>query len=217
MRLCRQILFHLNKGKYMSQRQYKYRAFISYSHQDAKWGDWLHKALETYSVPKAIRGKANRDGKVPDKLFPIFRDREELPTATDLGAVISNAIQESAYLIVICSPRSAKSMWVNQEIINFKALGRENRVLAIIVDGEPNAADKPEMKEFECFPEALKFVVGSDGKLSSERTEPIAADARVGKDGKKNALIKLVSGLLGVNYDDLKQREKTRRRNRRIS
>lgn len=201
----------------MSPQQYKYKAFISYSHQDAKWGDWLHKALESYTVPKAIRGKTNRDGKVPDKLFPVFRDREELPTATDLGAVISNAIQESAYLIVICSPRSAKSMWVNQEIINFKALGRENRVLAIIVDGEPNGLDKPGMEDIECFPEALRYVVGDDGKLSSERTEPIAADARVGKDGKKNALIKLISGLLGVNYDDLKQREKTRLRNRRIS
>jgi hypothetical protein len=200
----------------MSDSPFKYKAFISYSHQDAKWGDWLHKALETYNIPKAIRGKPNRDGKVPDKLFPIFRDREELPTATDLGAVISNAIEGSAYLIVICSPRSAKSMWVNQEIINFKRLGRENRVLAIIVDGEPNGIDKPGMEDIECFPEALKYVVGEDGELSSERTEPIAADAREGKDGKKNALVKLLAGLLGVNYDDLKQREKKRQQQRKI-
>jgi hypothetical protein len=38
----------------MPPKHYKYKAFISYSHQDKKWGDWLHKALETYRVPKGL-------------------------------------------------------------------------------------------------------------------------------------------------------------------
>src|SRR5476649_910364 len=32
--------------------QPKYRAFLSYSHRDAKWADWLHKRLEGYRPPK---------------------------------------------------------------------------------------------------------------------------------------------------------------------
>ena len=41
--------------------EFKYWAFISYSHQDKAWGDWLHKALETYRVPKRIVGRASRE------------------------------------------------------------------------------------------------------------------------------------------------------------
>src|SRR5437016_6755700 len=83
----------------------KYWAFLSYSHADKKWGDWLHKALETYRVPRRLVGKESRDGKVPPRVFPIFRDREELPISADLGSNINEALQESRYLIVICSPR----------------------------------------------------------------------------------------------------------------
>ena len=60
----------------MPPKHYKYKAFISYSHQDKKWGDWLHKALETYRVPKGLVGKETRYGSVPNRLFPVFRDRE---------------------------------------------------------------------------------------------------------------------------------------------
>lgn len=192
----------------------KYWAFISYSHRDAKWGNWLHQALETYKVPKDLIGmETQRGDDVPKRIFPVFRDREELPTAVDLGDVIQNALKESRYLIVICSPHSAQSQWVNQEILNFKKLGKENRILSFIVEGEPNAADGKAgfEPEAECFPPALKFKLGPDGELSGERTEPIAADARPGKDGRTNALLKLVSGVIGVSYDLLAQRDKRRR------
>jgi hypothetical protein len=193
----------------------KYWAFLSYSHTDKKWGDWLHKALETYRVPRRLVGKDSRNGKIPARLFPIFRDREELPVSADLGSNINEALRESRYLIVICSPRSAQSRWVGEEIKTFKRLGREDRILALIVDGEPNASDgKPGFKvENECFHKAMRYRM-VDGEPSEVRSEPIAADAREGKDGKPNAKLKLLAGLLGVNYDDLKQREQERRRRR---
>ena len=77
---------------------------------------------------------------MPARIFPVFRDREELPTAVDLGEIINGSLAQSRYLIVICSPASARSQWVNQEIIQFKRLGGENRVLTIIVEAEPNAS-----------------------------------------------------------------------------
>jgi WD40 repeat protein len=191
----------------------RYWAFISYSHTDKDWGDWLHKALETYRVPRRLVGKASRDGTVPDRLFPIFRDREELPVSADLGSNINEALRESRYLIVICSPRSAQSQWVDQEVRNFKMLGREDRVLALIVDGEPNASEgKPGVQPAdECFPSSMRYRLTEGGTLSPERTEPIAADARPGKDGKENAKLKLLAGLLGIAYDELKQRDHERR------
>ena len=81
---------------------FKYWAFISYSHQDRAWGDWLHKSLEQYRVPSRLIGRASRDEKIPARLFPIFRDRDELPSSADLGGVINEALAASRYQIVIC-------------------------------------------------------------------------------------------------------------------
>ena len=198
-------------------KSYQYKAFISYSHADKKWGDWLHKKLEAFRVPKALVGKQSTYyNYLPHRLIPIFRDREELSTSAYLGAMIDTALQESSHLIVICSPRAAKSKWVNQEILQFKRMGKANRILCLIVDGEPYGAEKPELGLEECFPQAIKFKLGSDGNLSSSPAEPIAGDAREGKDGKENALLKLVAGLLGVGFDQLKQRQALRRRKRLI-
>jgi len=201
----------------MERAPRKYRAFISYSHRDKAWADWLHKGLERYKVPKSLVGRETSPGEaVPARIFPVFRDREELPTAVDLGEIINRALEQSHYLIVICSPASARSLWVNREIIQFKRLGNENRVLAIIVEGEPNASGNPGFTvEQECFPEALRYKLGGNGQLSSEPNEPIAADARVHADGKANAFLRLVAGLLGLHYDDLKRRDEAQQRKRR--
>src|SRR5580658_2128832 len=187
---------------------YKYKAFLSYSHRDKGWGDWLHKALESYRVPRRLVGTAGRDGPLPAKLFPVFRDREELSSSSDLNDQIKAALAQSAYLIVVCSPNSANSHWVNEEILAFKRMGREDRVLALIVDGEPDAADKAGMEGTrECFPRGLKYKLGPEGDFRDVRAEPIAADARREGDGKENAKLKLIAGLLGVGYDMLKRRE----------
>lgn len=192
----------------------KYWAFISYSQRDKEWSGWLQRAIETYRVPRRLVGRPSRDGAVPRRLFPVFRDREELPTSADLGSNIEEALRASRYLIVVCSSNAALSRWVNEEVRGFKAMGREDRVLAIIVDGEPNASDKPDAVVPECFPPALRYRVGSDGALTQERTEPIAADARPDRDGRSNAQLKILAGLLGVGFDELRQRERTRRQRR---
>lgn len=196
--------------------QFKYHAFISYSHADRAWGDWLHKALETYPIPSRLVGRETTAGVIPKSLAPIFRDRDELPSATDLNRKVNEALAQSANLIVICSPRSATSRWVNEEILGFKRLGRAERVFCLIVDGEPNASDLPGLAAEECFARALRFQINADGDLTDQPTEPIAADARAGKDGKSNAKLKLISGLLDVGYDELRQREQ-QRRNRRMA
>ncbi|MCP5246105.1 MAG: ankyrin repeat domain-containing protein [Burkholderiales bacterium] len=194
----------------------KYKAFISYSHRDSKWGEWLHKSLETYRVPKTVVGSYGRDGKIAQRIGVFFRDREELPTSHNLGEAILNALKDSQYLIVICSPSSAQSMWVNQEIIEFKKMNGEDRIFALVVDGEPNATDR-NSPDNEAFPSALRFQINPDGTLSDSRVEPIAADAKSSGDGKENAKLKLLAGLLGIGFDDLKQREKRRQKQRFVT
>jgi tetratricopeptide (TPR) repeat protein len=177
---------------------------------------WLHKSLESYRPPKQLVGTKTSRGEVPRRLNPVFRDREELASATDLGEVITTALRESACQIVICSPNAARSKWVNEEILAFKRLGREDRIFCLIVAGEPNATDMPGREHEECFPPALRFQLTADGTLGSSRTEPIAADARPGKDGRFAAKLKLIAGVLGVGFDALRRREQ-QRRNRRLA
>lgn len=114
-------------------------------------------------------------------------------------------------MLVLCSPAAAHSRWVNEEILAFKRLGRGERIVALIVDGEPTAGDGPE----QCFPPALRLRLREDGQLSEQPVEPIAADAREIGDGPRRARRKVQAALLGVHYDKLVQREQ-QRRNRRL-
>ena len=98
----------------MNNSDFKYWAFISYSHADEEWAKWLHKSIETYRVPRKIVGRATPQGEVPKRLFPVFRDREELPGASDLGGKLQDALKTSRALIVVCSPKSAVSKWVHE-------------------------------------------------------------------------------------------------------
>ena len=197
----------------MSNSDFKYWAFISYSHADEEWAKWLHKSIETYRVPRKIVGRDTAQGQISRRLFPVFRDREELPGASDLGGKLQDALTKSRSLIVICSPKSAVSKWVNEEVKTYKSFGRAGRVFCLITDGEPNAP--PDSGLLECFPPAVRFQV-IDGQVTTEPAEPIAADARPGKDGKTNALLKLLSGVMGVGYDELRRRERQRQRQRQV-
>lgn len=182
--------------------QFHYKAFISYSHQDEPHAVWLHHALESYRVPRRLAGLKGQRGTVPGKLTPVFRDRDELSSATDLSEKITTALDESESLIVICSPASARSHWVNEEIRLFKTLGRADRIFCVIVDGDPQS-DEPGKA---CFPPAL--LENEDGL----KHEPLAADLRKWVDGKHLAKLKLVAGILGIRLDELRRRELQRKR-----
>ncbi len=193
---------------------FRYRAFISYSHQDKAWADWLHRSLEAYRIPQRLVGQVTAAGMVPRRLLPVFRDRDELASATDLGRKVNEALSESANLVVICSPHSAQSHWVNEEVLAFKRIGHADRIFCLIVDGEPNTSDIAGREAEECFAPALRFEWDGAAGLSDQRTEPIAADARPGKDGRNNAKLKLIAGLLDIGFDKLKQREQQRHQRR---
>ncbi|WP_284386883.1 toll/interleukin-1 receptor domain-containing protein [Algimonas ampicilliniresistens] len=194
---------------YWMQPHHTYKAFISYSHHDRKWGSWLHRKLEHYPFPPKVLS-VDRDGKYsPYLMRPIFRDREELTAGHDLGRKIEAALKRSEALIVICSPASAKSHWVNQEILYFKRHNRDARIFSVIVEGEPFSGG-----ETECFPDALRYTVDETGALTRTPAEPLAADLRNIGDGKRLGLLKLLSGLANIGLDDLVQRDLRRSRQR---
>ncbi len=193
---------------------YKYKAFLSYSHDDDKTGERLFKALEGYRIPKRVIGTVGRYGPRPEKLRPIFRDREELNAAHDLNEKIKDALGAIRLPHRYVFANAARSRWVNEEILEFKRLGREDRIFAFTIEGHPTGEDEPSLEELASrtgaaaknapppsasFPRALKYKLGKDGKLSTERTHPLAADARARGDGWENAKLKLIAGLLDLD------------------
>lgn len=173
----------------ITETQYCYYAFISYSRKDQKWASWLQKRLETYRLPTAIR-KSRRN--LPKKIAPVFRDETDLN-----GSVLEDSLQRelerSQYLIVVCSPGSAASKWVDKEISYFASLGRQTRIIPFVVEGIPFSGG-----DTECFPEAIR-------KLERE-----LLGVSVQELGKKNAFLRVVSTLLNLRYDELVMREKKR-------
>lgn len=195
---------------------FKYRAFLAYSHEDASRAEWVRQSLESYRVPTGLIGKETAFGPIPERLFPIFRDREELAGSAELGPAIEKALKESSHLVVLCSPAAAKSIWVNEEIRVFKSMGKADRVLCLILDGEPSASLSLVKSENECLPIAARRKVNTDGIITEDPSEPAAADLRENKDGERDAFLKIVAGMLGVGLDDLKRRD-LQSRHRRIA
>lgn len=178
----------------------RYDAFISYRHADLDMyvAKKIHKGLETFRVPRAV---AKASGK--KNIKRVFRDQEELPIGSDLGDNIEHALAESEYLLVICSPRTPESYWVQKEISTFISMHGREHVLAILVEGEPD----------ESFPRQL--LIDDAGNP----VEPLAADVR-GLTKKeidkkiRSELLRLAAPLLSCSYDDLKQRHRERKMKR---
>lgn len=192
--------------------QHKYKAFISYSHVDAKISKWLHKKLETYRIPRRLVGTKTKNGTVPAKLFPIFRDRDDLAATTHMTDAILDAVRDSEFMIVICTPASARSKLVNREIQEFKRLNGNHNILCLIADGVPFAEDPAQ----ECFSDVLQKHISPEGVPEGYSPEGLAADIRPGSDGKQAAVSKLVAGIIGVELNVLVRREMQQQKKRLV-
>ena len=170
--------------------EYTFDAFISYSHRDLSWGTWLQKKIEAFRIPKDMRGERPKG-----QGLRIFRDQTDL-AGTELQDSLRRNLDVSRYLIVLCSPASAASSWVNEEVKYFVSLGRVSRIIPFIVDGEPMSEDPA----LECFPPALRSL-----------EDHVLLGANIREIGKDKAFLKTVSILLGVRFGRLVDREKQRR------
>ena len=67
----------------------------------------LHKMLETYRITRVIVKKIGRKW-----LSRVYRDREELPTSSNLTESINETLANSAFLIV-CYPTASRCDKIN--------------------------------------------------------------------------------------------------------
>jgi tetratricopeptide (TPR) repeat protein len=187
----------------------RYRAFLSYSHRDSAVTLRLHRRLEGYRVPRALSAADGRA--LPSRLHPVFRDRDELASATQLSDSIERALDESAALVVVCSPAAVASPWVDAEIAYFRRRHPQRPVFAFVVAGDPGRDPRRDPAR-AALP--LRLLLRDPDVVDGALGEPLAADARDEADGFTSAFFKLAAGLLGVRYDDLRRRDQRRRQQR---
>ena len=182
--------------------EYKYWAFVSYSWKDKDWGAWIFHQVDRYRPPRRLVNRTTPQGVIKREMLPAFRDREELAAGSDLTNSLQANLRAAQFLIVVCSPNSARSANVDKEIRYFKSLGREDRVFCLIAAGSPNATDSN-----GCYPPAVREKYNAQGQPTAEQAHPLAPDARPTGDGRRKARTKLLAGLLGVDHNELARRE----------
>ena len=183
----------------------KYNAFISYRHADldSKIAAHVQKSLERFHIPDKIRKATGKK-----RIERIFRDKDELPITSDLTETISNALENSDYLIVICSENTKESFWVTREIDYFLKTHSKDQVLTVLAGGEPQ----------DVIPKVLltrerKFTDENGIEHTVEAPlEPLSCDYRLpmGKADKEE-LPRLASAIIGCSYDELMNRRRAYR------
>ena len=176
-----------------SKKEFKYYAFISYSHKDKKWANWLYRKLSAYRLPRIVK-KSNRD--LPRSLTPLFLDEYHLQ-AGKIRDNINKELDSSKNLIVICSPNIIEPNgdginWIDYEVEYFSRSGKTNRIIPVLVEGDKSTS----------FCDTLK------------KLDVLAQD--VPKHKEARVISNVVAGLLELDPDLLWRDEQRRRKKRMI-
>lgn len=175
-----------------------YVAFISYSHKDKRFAVKLHQRLEFFRLPKELLTSIDNE-----RLGKVYLDKEELGAAYDLPEAIERALAASESLIVVASHNSLNSRWVKKEIAAFRHLRSDGRIFCI-------AAPKQNRQSFDQL-----FVVEDDpyGITTHLIDMPkVPLTVSVDEMGFEDASLAIIAGLLGFNFDNLRNRARLRQR-----
>ena len=190
----------------------KYDVFVSYRHvrPDADVARAVARLVEGYVVAGSVGGVVKRRG------FRVFRDVEELASG-ELGVLIESALAESEFLVVVCSPRTAGSVWCMREVEFFSRVRGVDHVLAVVVEGDPGVV--------------VGDVVGGDVLAVDVRAGAVRSEGFGGFEGcgsgvvdrlvrqsvgvlRRDGIDRLMAGVVGVSLGDLRQRQRERRMRR---
>lgn len=180
------------------KRTFKNFAFISYSHKDIKQAERLDNFLLDFRLPVSVKQK------YPDRrdsFKEIFRDNTGMGATNDLSSEIRRQLDQSEYLIVVCSPNAVESDWVNKEIVYFKSIRGLDYIYPFVIDGIVNAKSPDE--NHECMPKALRPYKGRAANITTYSFE--------------HAIIEILAAILKIEVDEIWQRhvrlEEERKRN----
>lgn len=187
-----------------SRQGASYDAFISYSHEDDRAAEQFQIALQGFARPwYRLRS------------FRVFRDTSNLAVEPDLRGAVQAALDQSRYLIVLASPASARSGWVDQELRHWLSSRPAQSVILVRLAGTIHwSAEKDDFDwdASDALPPALRGVYAQ---------EPLFMD--LGKSGGlslrdavfERAIAQVAARLRGVALDEMLGEHLRRRRQTR--
>ncbi len=139
---------------------------------------------------------------LPKNLKPVFIDELDLIGKGTLKTALQDNLRRSNYLIVICSPSSAKSPYVNDEVQYFIDSGRTDHIIPLIVDGVPHSPDPDK----ECFTPAILGLPFENELLGID----------LQKFGMRDTFLRIIATMLQLDLDNFLSREAKQRKRRAV-
>jgi WD40 repeat protein len=134
----------------------EYDAFLSYAHRDRQ---------VTTAIQKGLHQIGRRVGQL--RALRVFRDDTNLTANPDLWGKITEALDRSRFMIVVLSPRSAGSHWVNEEVTYWLQNSGHEQLMLVLAEGHlqwdaKNARFDPTVSD------AAPLVLTKSGSLPAE-------------------------------------------------
>ena len=206
---------------------YEYSAFISYRHlpHDQEVAKRIQKAVESFKLPRGMSVQGRSD----QRLGKCFRDEDELAASPSLPNRILDALEKSSSLIVVCSPDTRESIWVQREVEAFIGMHGRERIFTALASGSSSESIPDYLKTGQPTsidsgkpgdtPNASSDDLANNTKMASTATgshaSPLSADLRPEASGKANdEMLRIIAAIAGCGFDDLRQRESVRRKRR---
>jgi hypothetical protein len=102
-----------------------YDAFLSYAHSDRPVAVGIQRGLQRIG---------RRAGQL--RALRVFRDDTDLAASPDLWGILRKALVRSRYMVVVLSPRTASSLWVDKEVNHWLEQRGAERLMLVLADGQ---------------------------------------------------------------------------------
>jgi len=176
-------------------------AAVSFVTEDAAWCDWIYHALNGYPLPASLVDRVTPHGFPRPDCLSIFPDRQD----PDYHEHIAQALENSAFLVVVCSSHSAHHAVVDEHIRAFKNAGGDERIIALVIDGLPDErlGEHPRVENYEWLPAWLRWRCDEKGFCPADRSEPRIVDARRGHASLRQVRDALLTALVDMDSGEL--------------
>ena len=185
-----------------------YDAFISYSHAaDGNLAPAVQSGLQRLAKPW-FRPRALR----------IFRDETGLSTNPHLWSAIVTALDESEWFVLLASPESAASEWVDREIGHWLETKSAERILPAVTSGDWEWDATAGRLVGDAVPARLTDAITQEPRHLDLRWAHDETDLDLRNSGFRSAVADLAAPMHGVAKDELEGEDiRQHRRARRLA